>query len=91
VIIIFDKLKQHFSFADIILFLSVILIGSFNEFAACILSAVLCVYIFLKLKKEKKINIKINVLSISITLICLMYGITILWAVDSGMAFIGFL
>ncbi len=90
-IVILTRLKQQFSFADVILFLSVILIGSFNEFAACTLSVFLCVYIFLKLRKDKKISIKINALSVSVALICLMYGITILWAVDSGMAFVGFL
>ena len=88
---ILSKLKQQFSFADIVLFVSVLLIGSFNEFAGCVLSAILTVYIFLKLKKSKEITIKVNALSFSLLLICFMYGITILWAVDSGMAFIGFL
>lgn len=91
VVIIFSKLKQQFSFIDIFLFVSVILIGGFNEFAGCILSIILTIYIFLKLKNNKQLTIKLNPLSISISLICLMYAVSILWAVDSGMAFIGFL
>lgn len=90
-VIIISKYTKQFSFADIILLISVLLIGSFNEFVGCILSIVLTVYIFFRLKSSKKLTIKLNALSVSIALICLMYGITALWAIDSGMAFIGFL
>ncbi len=85
------KISEHFSFADIVLIVAVLLVGSFNEFAGCILSVILTVYLFLKLKKEKRLSIKVNLLSVSIALICVMYGVTILWAVDRGMAFVGFL
>lgn len=88
---IISEFKKQLSFADFVLVLSALLIGSFNEFASCIISAVLTVYIFLKLKKEKLIHIKLNLLSVSVGLICLMYGVTALWAIDAGMAFIGFL
>lgn len=88
---IISAIKKQLSFADFILLLSTLLIGSFNEFVSCILSTALTVYIFLKLKTNKQITLKLNALSISIALICLMYGVTALWAIDSGMAFIGFL
>lgn len=88
---ILNNIKKQFSFADILLFVSALLIGSFNEFAGCILSAILCVYIFLKLKKETRLCIRVNILSVSVAIICLMYGLSILWAIDRGMAFIGFL
>ena len=88
---ILSALKQKFSFADIMLYISVLLIGSFNEFAACILSVIFTVYLLLKLKTKKYIKFNSNILSISITIICLMYGITTFWAIDAGMAFIGFL
>lgn len=91
VINIFSKILKYFSFGDIIFFISILLIGGFNEFVACILSLILTGYLFLKLKKTKRLSIKINTLSVSIGLICLMYGITVLWSVDRGMAFIGFL
>ncbi len=90
-IVIFSNLKQQFSFIDIFLFASVILIGGFNEFAGCILAIALLVYIFLKIKNNKQLIVLINPLSVAISLICLMYGVSALWAVDSGMAFIGFL
>lgn len=73
------------------LILSALFIGGFNEFIACIISVVLTVYLFIKLKKTKQLYIKNNILGISLAVICLMYGITVLWAVDRGMAFIGFL
>ncbi len=88
---IISALKKHLTFSDFILLLSALLIGSFNEFVSCILSVILTVYLVLKIRKDKRLEIKSNLISISVTLICLMYGITSLWAIDSGMAFIGFL
>lgn len=78
-------------FSNAILFLSLLLVGGFNEFIACFISIVLSVYLFIKIQKERCFKIKINLLSASLMLIVVFYGLSVLWAVDSGMAFIGFL
>lgn len=77
-------------FADIILLLSVVLIGGFNEYVSCILSVILCAYLSFKIAKTKKLVIKPSLTLLSVALIVLGYGFTVLYAVDSGMAFIGF-
>lgn len=78
-------------FADFIMLACLIFIGGFNEYIACALSVIISAYLIFKLIKNKQISIKINLLTISVALICVMYGITALWAVDFGMALIGFL
>ena len=79
------------SFTDFILLATIIFIGGFNEYVACALSVIMSAYLICKIIKTKSLNIKLNILNISIALICAMYGITALWAVDFGMALIGFL
>ena len=79
------------SFTDFILLATIIFIGGFNEYVACALSVIMSAYLICKIIKTKSLNIKLNIFNISITLICAMYGITALWAVDFGMALIGFL
>lgn len=79
------------NFQSIFLLLSMLSIGLFHEFLSCIASAALCVYLLIMVRKNGSIKFMLNTASISIVLISLFYGITIFWAIDSGMAVIGFL
>ncbi len=90
-VIILGKLKNQLCFADAVLIISSLIIGAFNEFASCIISLILSVYLLVKIFRSKQLDIKINISGISLVLICFMYGLSCLWAIDSGMAFIGFL
>ncbi len=85
-----EQLKTKISAADIILLLSVLLVGGFNEYIACLLSAAITIVLTLKLIKNKGLKLRMGLMSGAVALICLMYGISALYAVDSGTAIIGF-
>lgn len=84
------KMPKVECFTDIVLLLSIVFVGGFNEYVSCILSVILCAYLVFKTIKTKKLLIKPSITLLSVALICLGYGFTIIYAVDSGMAFIGF-
>ena len=78
-------------FADVMLMLSLLIVGGFNEYVSCILSIAMLVYLFVKMRKERHLTVRVNLLSVSVAVMVLFYGLTIFWAVDSGMAFVGLL
>ncbi len=86
-----EKIGAYCDFSDIVLLLSFIFIGGFNDFLACFISIALLVYLIFKICKNGILEIRLNFLTIACFCISLFYGFTILWAIDSGMAFIGFL
>lgn len=86
-----DNNTYKFHFTDILLFLSLLCIGSFHEYISCALLASMCIYLLLRLKKTKTLRIRKDFLTSAVVAVCLGYGLTCLWAVDRGMAFIGFL
>lgn len=83
-------LRDKINYLDIILILSLLLSGSFFEYTSCLLSVMLSVYLFVSILKSRYLSLKINLFSISVFSICIMYAISSLWAIDSGMAVIGF-
>lgn len=68
------------------MFITPFLFGGFFEFASCIMSAVLLVLI---LKHELKISLDLG--AIAAISIPLFYLLSVFWAVDKGMAIIGFM
>ncbi len=86
----FTSLKT-ISVSDIILFLSLILVGSFNEYISCLISVVLLLIFLVRTLRYKHLSINFNLQFISVLAIVVFYGLTCFWAVDSGMAFVGFL
>ena len=86
-----EKIGAYCDFSDIVLLLSFIFIGGFNDFLACFISIALLVYLLFKICKNGILEIRLNFLTIACFCISLFYGLTIFWAIDSGMAFIGFL
>ena len=87
---LFDKKQKPF-FSDAILMASVILVGGFHEYISCVLAIAMSVCLLVKACKEKALYIQKDLMTMAVAVICLAYGVTCLWAVDSGMAFIGFL
>lgn len=85
------NIKDKFAFSDMILLFSIFCVGGFNEHISCLLSCIAAVYLFAKLLSRKEIKLQTNLFSVSIMVLCLFYGLTCFWAIDSGMAFIGFL
>ena len=85
------RISEYCDFSDMILLLSFILVGGFNDYIACLISAVLLFALFFRVLKRKKLEIRLNLLTVSVFTIVGFYALTMLWAIDSGMAFIGFL
>lgn len=88
---ILNKHKLKSNFSSIFLVMSIFFMGLFHEFLSCIASIILCIYLVVFVIKNGGIKFNLNLASISIITISVFYGISALWAIDSGMAFIGFL
>lgn len=88
------KIKEFLSdtyAAEWILLLSLVLSGGFNEYVGCVLSAIISVLLIVKIAQNRNFVVNINITSLSIAVITLLYLISCFYAVDSGMAFVGFL
>ncbi|MBO4433727.1 MAG: hypothetical protein J5852_09380, partial [Clostridia bacterium] len=75
----------------IFLAVSILTLGLFHEWTSCVATVLLSVWLFSKAICDKEFSFNINLTFISIVLFVLMYGITAFWAIDKGMAFVGFL
>ncbi|MBR6902679.1 MAG: O-antigen ligase family protein [Clostridia bacterium] len=74
----------------VFLFASILAIGLFHEWTSCVASVLLTVWLFFNVIRDKKLTFNINLTLISVVFIVLMYGISAFWALDRGMAVIGF-
>lgn len=70
----------------IIVFITPFLLGGFFEFISCFISAVLFVLIF-----RRKIKFSLDMGAIAAACIPLFYLLSVFWAIDKGMAIIGFM
>ena len=87
-----DYIKKHQSMIlTIIYIISILCTGIFYEYYSCAFSMCLSILLFLMIKREKRFVWRWNPTSITITVMTGFYLLSTLWAVDSGMAFIGFL
>ena len=84
-----QKLRRV-TFCDCLLLAALVLTGGFHEYIACGLSVAMCVFLLLRLRKDKTLSLPKNAFFLAAAVISLGYGITALWAVDRGMALIGF-
>ena len=85
-----DSVKQT-RFLQIVLTISLIFIGTFHEYLSCAVSLTILVFIIVKVVQGTSIRFRINISSIAILTLILFYMLSCFWAIDSGMAFIGFL
>lgn len=76
---------------DWLLLGALLAVGGFHEFISAALAVVFAVYLIVLVKKNKGLAWKDTALSWALLVLVVLYGISALWAVDSGMAFIGFL
>lgn len=86
----FKEVLRKRGFLRIFLAVSLSAVGLFYEFLSCAASAALCVYLIYTAKKNRKFVFKKNLGGYTAIMIPLFYGLSAFWAVDSGMAFIGF-
>lgn len=85
------KNLTRFRFTDGILLASLFLVGGFHEYISCALSAVMSIWLFVRLVRKKQLCIRKDFLTSAVVAVCLGYGLTCLWGIDRGMAFVGFL
>ena len=71
--------------------LSLICAGAFYEWLSCMISLLLIVWLFLKIKVDGRLAFRAGFTSVSCALIVTGYLLSVFWAVDRGMAFVGFL
>lgn len=88
-----DTVKRigQIHFAEILLAVSLFLIGTFHEYLSCALSAAMLVWLAVRAVREKKLRVFLNLTGLSVCCVALFYALSAFWAVDNGMAFIGFL
>ena len=78
------------NFTEIFLISCITLTGLFHAYISCVSSAVLCGYLIYKYVKKTTLRWYTNLSSIAVLLLVAAYGLTAFWAIDSGMAVIGF-
>lgn len=74
-----------------ILLFALVFFGGFNEYVSCMLSTIISISLIVKITKDKIFVVHINIVSISVAVMALFYLISCFYAVDFGMAFVGFL
>ena len=75
----------------IFLFISPFLFGLYYEFSSYFAQIFILIILLIKLYKNKKCKINLNFSSIALTIISVGYLLTCIYAVDKGMAILGFL
>ena len=73
-----------------ILSASLLLTGLFYAWEACLCAVALAIYLLKVLKKQGKLYLPGDPLSVSVYIVVLFYGLSAFWAVDRGMALLGF-
>ena len=76
---------------DIVFLLTLFLNGGFNEFVSCLITVVISCFLVVKIIKKRTFVITVNVASVFIAVFVLGYLFTSFYAIDNGMAFLGFL
>ncbi len=67
-----------------------LLVGGFPEWVSCAATVAMALYTVVRLMKTKQWRVQRDLLALGVALLVFGYGVTCLWAVDRGMAFVGF-
>ncbi len=84
------RLRGRLGFTDGILLAALVLTGGFHEYLSCALSVLMCIWLLLRLEKGAELILRRSLLALSAAVLTAGYALTCLWAVDRGMALIGF-
>ena len=82
------KQLKKCDFLDWIFMAMILAVGGFHEFIGATFSVVLCVYLLLRMRKQ--LVLKNSLLGWSVAVLIFFYGFSAVYAVDHGMAWIGF-
>lgn len=89
-----ERIKDVISntyYAEWIMLSALLLTGGFNEYISCMLAAAASVFLIIKIIKNRELIFNVNITSVSVVILAVGYLLTTIYALDSGMAFIGFL
>ena len=73
-----------------IFFGTVVCIGAFHEYLSCFVSVVLSILLIVFCIFNKKMLVQFDLTSVFLYITVSLYGLSSLWAIDSGMALVGF-
>lgn len=85
-----DKEIKRNVAARIFLLAAPFLCGGFYEWASCLFLVILTGYLLYLLKQSGTVAVKMNLTGFSVFVMVISYGVSMLWAVDRGMAVLGF-
>ena len=85
-----ENTSNH-GFISIAFFASLFCSASFHEYISCILSVLLSVWLLVNHLRRNCTKVYFNLSTLTLTVLILFYGLSVFYAVDPGMAFIGFL
>ena len=85
------KNKPKIGFSEVSLLFTLLFTGGFNEYISCAVSTLLCVFLIIKIAQQKCVKLRVNLVFIGVCVTTLFYLISTFYAIDSGMAFVGFL
>lgn len=71
-------------------FISIYVVGIFHNYLSCLFSIAMILWLCFYVRKKGTLKININIATVAIFVICVAYLLTSIWAIDSGMAVIGF-
>ena len=77
-------------FAEGIVAFCLLFIGAFHEYISCIAAVAIIAWLGYQSVHSKGLTFYLNLTSVSILCAVALYGVSAFWAVDSGMALIGF-
>lgn len=87
-----NRITKPYMFSLFFLFmLSMLTVGLFYEWTSCIFCVFLIFWFLAFIKEKKEIHFKLNFTAFAIFLLCFAYLLSAIWAIDFGMAIIGFL
>lgn len=84
------KRIKNADFSQFLLGIALLAVGAFHEYLSCAISVAMLIWLLYKGCMHKQFTVYLNITSASLLCIVTFYGITAFWAVDSGMALIGF-
>ena len=88
---IIPEKSEKISFIEVIFLFSPFLMGLFNAWVCAAVSVVLSGYLIWQLSKNKKFTVTVTPITVAVGAYALMSLLSVIWAVDSGMAIFGFI
>ncbi len=82
--------RYNVHFLEVYFFLSLCAVGLFHEYLSSLAGVVLCLYLFWQARRKKTLRLHWNLTAAALLAMTVFYLLSAFWAVDSGMAFWGF-